>query len=607
MAYRYTDVNTRTVYSAVSGRVGGTGKIAKFWLDAAATQPVDLGLYSSAAPDTPGASTGSNQLAVGADGMWPAMWDRDGGQDHVYVQVGTAASPGDLYVVYCDADQRLDTLTGRVAAVETGGAGDQLLLHKAGAETVTGVKTFTAQPVVPTPTAATSPTTRAYVQAGLSGRVSGLSALAKILAAGTRSCAIQVLSDSTANGVGPTDADWPHLLGQNVAAAYPAWTVHHRVWNDATQDYDAPIVIQTGTAGARYLDCDSGTAGLRLDPAASPHLSGVIDVRAKVREATWTPSAGSGFSGLVVKGAGSPSIEWRFGLANSGLLNFFYSTAGTATVGIGSTATVGSAGATPGSIKWLRCLFNPDDGAGNRVTKFYTGDDGVAWTQLGTTVTTAGAVTVFTETTTGYQLGGIDSAVAPGADIFEVQIRNGDGGPQVVPSLPDGWGVYGGATTNATVSGAPVLTIVNGCNAGSGITYLGDATRLPKLTPDYGQAAIFLSTSHNETRKMGAQWITAYTGWIASVRARLPHGALIPLTQNPELAGAQYSGMHAQRRMDLIAWSRSAGVDLIDTYGAFLADGRDLATVLLADTIHPSLVGSGLWADTIMAELSLAV
>ncbi len=70
MAYRYTDVNTRAVYSPTQGTFGQAGKLARFWTDAAGTIPVDIGLYSALTPDTPGASTGSNQLVVQADGMW---------------------------------------------------------------------------------------------------------------------------------------------------------------------------------------------------------------------------------------------------------------------------------------------------------------------------------------------------------------------------------------------------------------------------------------------------------------------------------------------------------------------------------------------------------
>lgn len=116
MARRYTDVNTRAVYSPTKGAIGQAGKVARFWLDAEGTVPVDVGLYNAVTPETPGASTGTNVLPVLDDGMWPEMWDRAGSQDHVYIQVGTVASPGVLYRIYCDADQRLNDLAVQILA-----------------------------------------------------------------------------------------------------------------------------------------------------------------------------------------------------------------------------------------------------------------------------------------------------------------------------------------------------------------------------------------------------------------------------------------------------------------------------------------------------------
>lgn len=131
MAYRYTDPNTRAVFSPTQGYANHVGKTAKFWLDSAGTQPVDVGLYSENTPGTPGASTGSNELTVQADGLWPAMWDRDGDQDHVWVQIGTASSPGALYRIFCDADQRADELVAQATAAAAslfrlGSSGSQL-------------------------------------------------------------------------------------------------------------------------------------------------------------------------------------------------------------------------------------------------------------------------------------------------------------------------------------------------------------------------------------------------------------------------------------------------------------------------------------------------
>jgi hypothetical protein len=122
VAYRYTDPNTRLVFSTLKGTIGQAGKIVQFWANAAGTTPIDVGLWSDGAPDTPGSSTGSNQLLVQADSMWPEMWDRDGVLDHMWIQAGTADDPGELYRVYCDADQRADLLTTAVTAANAAAA-----------------------------------------------------------------------------------------------------------------------------------------------------------------------------------------------------------------------------------------------------------------------------------------------------------------------------------------------------------------------------------------------------------------------------------------------------------------------------------------------------
>lgn len=117
MAFRYTDVNTRSVWEKATGKFDAAGRTAKFWYDEDGTDPADIGLYDPDTPDTPGASTGGNQLTVQADSMWPAMWDLDGTQDHLWAQVGTAGSPGDLYRIFCDPDQRADLADARAATI----------------------------------------------------------------------------------------------------------------------------------------------------------------------------------------------------------------------------------------------------------------------------------------------------------------------------------------------------------------------------------------------------------------------------------------------------------------------------------------------------------
>lgn len=62
---------------------------------------------------------------------------------------------------YVDAaDTAIDL---RLDSLEPGGANDALLVHKAGAETIAGVKTFTVSPIVPTPVADTEAVNKSYV------------------------------------------------------------------------------------------------------------------------------------------------------------------------------------------------------------------------------------------------------------------------------------------------------------------------------------------------------------------------------------------------------------------------------------------------------------
>ena len=84
--------------------------------------------------------------------------------------------------------------------------------------------------------------------------VGATAALMQNLDAGGSSCAIQALGDST----GVSTTRWVYLMAQYLAAQYPAFTVRHRFWNDATQLYDAPTTIQSGPGGNRYASTFPG-------------------------------------------------------------------------------------------------------------------------------------------------------------------------------------------------------------------------------------------------------------------------------------------------------------------------------------------------------------
>ncbi|SCY46930.1 hypothetical protein SAMN05216488_1938 [Microbacterium sp. LKL04] len=70
-----------------------------------------------------------------------------------------------------------------------------------------------------------------------------------------------VLSDSTCHET----TEWIYLLLVWLGTIFPAWTITWRVWDDAVQQYEAPVTIQADT-GARTLTVYNGSK-----PGAGSH------------------------------------------------------------------------------------------------------------------------------------------------------------------------------------------------------------------------------------------------------------------------------------------------------------------------------------------------
>jgi lysophospholipase L1-like esterase len=85
----------------------------------------------------------------------------------------------------------------------------------------------------------------------VTGRPPGL---VSTLRRGTRDAVLVLLGDSTGNET----SEWLHLALTDLAAEFPAHTVLHHLWNDASQSYDAPTTIQDGT-GPRTLRVYNGS------------------------------------------------------------------------------------------------------------------------------------------------------------------------------------------------------------------------------------------------------------------------------------------------------------------------------------------------------------
>lgn len=425
------------------------------------------------------------------------------------------------------------------------------------------------------------------VQPAALDAIPALAAVAASLDSG-QTFGIQVLSDSTGND--PTD--WPGLLANSIATAYPAFTVHTRTWSDATQEYAAPTVVQTGTAGTQHLAATLALNGLTA-PGAHP-ASGDLDVRADLELPAWsgtavTPAARSG---------GTGAHSWWINVTATGALSFVHSPDGTALLTDTSTATLGFAA---NARRWVRAHFRANNGSGSREVKFYHSTNGTTWTQLGTTVTAA-ASTIYNPGPTAGAIGGRfefggRGTVALSYKLKEAQIRDGAGGPTIAPCLPGLWQAHPLSAADSAVAGAPVLTIVNGSHPGATVAYHADPTRMPRLTPNYGQRAALVALSHNEGHARGVEFLTYFRAYLSAVTSRLQL-APVALTQNPQESGI-VSAAHAARRADLLGIPEP----VIDTFGAFLAAGWPGA--LMADSVHPNAAGSAVSRDAVLAAMGL--
>lgn len=400
-----------------------------------------------------------------------------------------------------------------------------------------------------------------------------------------KTCAIGFMGDSTGNEV--SLAEWIHLFGIGLGQLYPDFTVKHPIWDDTTQALGAPNIIQTGPLGERSV---RGTKTLITDASTVTHIAGDIDISVKVSLDDWTPAAQTA---PVARFGGAGARAWRFFVSTSGLLTLEWSADGTALNTKQSTVANGIA---DGTVKWIRTTLDVDNGAAGNDVKFYTSDDGITWTQLGATVTTAGITSIFNPTTQPWEIcgRGITGDLLNG-QLYEVRIKNGIDGPIVCRTLPDLWEYRD--DTSYTFTGSPVLTLVNGSHSGAGLAYLNDATRLPKLNPDYGQTSIVFSDSHNEQWRNGERFRVEYEAWLDAVKTLRPLATQVLSTQNPRKAPATFIEAHATRQQIVRTIAAKRGLSVIDAFKAF---GTDL-DLIGSDGIHTTkgagTSGAQVWAN----------
>lgn len=236
-----------------------------------------------------------------------------------------------------------------------------------------------------------------------------------------------------------------------------------------------------------YLDLP-GTGGAYTPDTAVIDIVGDIDVRCRVAPADWTPSA---TSVMVAKADITGQYSFVLALTASGELQLAWTTTGLVAGIISATSTV-AVGAADGTIRWVRATLDVDDGGGNRVVKFWTSTDdthdhtAVTWTQLGSTVTTAGTTSIFSGTAV-LTLGATADAVAPlTGRVYAAAVLSGIDGTVVAdPDFTDGTRFTAGATSGTDPAGRPWTVVAPA--ALEGVTYDLFSGFVDTWPQDYGR------------------------------------------------------------------------------------------------------------------------
>ena len=195
-------------------------------------------------------------------------------------------------------------------------------------------------------------------------------------------------------------------------------------------------------------------------PSASANqITGDIEIIVDVQTNNWTPSIQSTLVSKW-KDTGGSNYSYLVRLMADGSLRLLTSPDGSNAVDAVSDASVPFSNGDKGYLKFVRDVNN---GAGGNSTYFYTSTDRINWTQLGSTITSAGTTSIFAGTTP-LQIGANDTngTLNPFiGSIYRATIANSIGGTPVVDFNPSSYNASTSQTQWTSTTGE-VWTINTG-------------------------------------------------------------------------------------------------------------------------------------------------
>lgn len=207
---------------------------------------------------------------------------------------------------------------------------------------------------------------------------------------------------------------------------------------------------------------------------ASLDITGDLEVEFDIDPVSWATGASQTIAAKLATGQRSFTVSIRA----TGELGFGYSTDGSNLFTRVSTAPVPFGGRRQGKVE-----FDADNGSAGHTVRFYTRTPGAAtWTQLGSSVVTAGVVTMFSSSS---PLEIASAAIGTGSfmpgTVYSLTVRSGIGG--TIVANPDFTTRTPGATSFADSTGK-TWTVHGGAALVGGTAYRGGLTH-PFTIPGY--------------------------------------------------------------------------------------------------------------------------
>lgn len=221
----------------------------------------------------------------------------------------------------------------------------------------------------------------------------------------------------------------------------------------------ATRLAHDGTTNYVYLPGVNGNY-LSTPDVAALDITGDIDLRVKVALDDWTPAA----EGYLLSKWSSGQQSYILAVTTGGNLRLYWTTNGSTNILRTSTVALGLAN---GAVKWVRATLDVDNGASGHDAKFWTSDDGSSWTQLGTTVTTAGTTSIWSgsaQVEVGTHSSGTAATGGAGKH-YRAQVYSGIGGTLVL-DVDTSVITSGAATSFQSVDSSPKTVTVNRATSG---------------------------------------------------------------------------------------------------------------------------------------------